>query len=189
MPSFTKKAIIESFLHLVGKKPLEKITVRDIVDDCGINRNTFYYYFQDIYAVVEELCDTEIFEVDEAKETDVMAAFTGIFLRLSAFTLRYRKAVQNIYASMGRDGMEDYLFRPFDRKLADTVRSVATDAVSEKRLSILATGCRHMLVGLYIDWLKNDCKADPEALVREFASVFEGGVERVIENIKNTDKN
>ena len=57
MPSFTKKAIMESFVRLAGKKPLDKITVRDIVDDCGINRNTFYYYFQDIYAVLEEYCD------------------------------------------------------------------------------------------------------------------------------------
>ena len=56
MPSFTKKAIIESFLRIAAKKPLDKITVRDIVDDCGVNRNTFYYYFQDIYAVLEEIC-------------------------------------------------------------------------------------------------------------------------------------
>ena len=188
MPPFTKRAIVDSFLKIAAKKSFDKITVRDIVDDCGVNRNTFYYYFQDIYAVVEELCENEVFVVDEATETDVLTAFSGIFMRLSEFTLRYRRAVQNIYASMGRDGMEDYLFRPFDRKLADAVRTVAPDAVSERRLSILATGCRHMLVGLYIDWLKSDCKSDPAAIIREFASVFAGAFERAIENIKNTDK-
>ena len=40
-------------MRIAEKKPLQKITVRDIVDDCGINRNTFYYYFRDIYEVAE----------------------------------------------------------------------------------------------------------------------------------------
>ena len=48
MASFTKKAIVESFLQLLGKKPIDKITVRDVVDHCGINRNTFYYYFPEV---------------------------------------------------------------------------------------------------------------------------------------------
>ena len=55
MASFTKKAIVASFLKLCAKKQPDKITVRDIVDDCEINRNTFYYYFQDIYALIDEV--------------------------------------------------------------------------------------------------------------------------------------
>ena len=50
----TKKAIMASFVRLVNKTPLDKITVKDIVEDCGVNRNTFYYYFQDIYALGEK---------------------------------------------------------------------------------------------------------------------------------------
>ena len=39
MANFTKKAIKESFLKLLNEKPMSRITVRDIVEDCGINRN------------------------------------------------------------------------------------------------------------------------------------------------------
>ena len=52
MPAFTKKAIADSFLKLLREKPLDKITIKDIVEDCGINRNTFYYHFEDIPALV-----------------------------------------------------------------------------------------------------------------------------------------
>ena len=45
MPSFTRKAIMEAFLKILDEKPLGKITIRDIVDECGINRNTFYISF------------------------------------------------------------------------------------------------------------------------------------------------
>lgn len=55
MPSFTKKAIKESFLKLLNERPLNQITVKDIVEDCGINRNSFYYHFQDLPALAEEV--------------------------------------------------------------------------------------------------------------------------------------
>ena len=45
MASFTRKAIMTVFLNLLDERPLSKITVKDIVDACGINRNTFYYHF------------------------------------------------------------------------------------------------------------------------------------------------
>ena len=44
MPNFTKKAIRESFIKLLNERPLNKITVKDIVEDCGVNRNSFYYH-------------------------------------------------------------------------------------------------------------------------------------------------
>ena len=188
MPPFTKRAIVDSFLKIAAKKSFDKITVRDIVDECGVNRNTFYYYFQDIYAVVEELCESEVFAADEDEEIDALSAFSGVFMRLCRFTLSYRRAVQNIYASMGRDGMEDYLFRPFDKRLLNTVKSLSTDPVSEKRLSRFAGLCRHMLVGLYIDWLKNDCKEDPEKIVSEFSEIFGEAINSVAEALKNSGK-
>ena len=55
MANFTEKAIKASFLKLLNERPLTKITVRDIVEDCGINRNSFYYHYRDIPALLEEL--------------------------------------------------------------------------------------------------------------------------------------
>ena len=55
MPNFTRRAIKESFLKLLNQRPLNQITVKDIVEDCGINRNSFYYHFSDLPALVEEI--------------------------------------------------------------------------------------------------------------------------------------
>ena len=43
MSSFTKDAIKKTLLQLLNERPLAQITVKDIVQTCGINRNTFYY--------------------------------------------------------------------------------------------------------------------------------------------------
>lgn len=55
MANFTKKAIRDSFVKLLNEKPLKQITVRDIVEDCGVNRNTFYYYYQDLPQLLESV--------------------------------------------------------------------------------------------------------------------------------------
>ena len=55
MASFTKQAIRESFLRLLDEYPLRDITVKMIVETCGINRKSFYYHYQDIPALLEEI--------------------------------------------------------------------------------------------------------------------------------------
>ena len=45
MSGFTKEIIAKTFTELLDEKPMSKITVKDIVERCGVNRNTFYYHF------------------------------------------------------------------------------------------------------------------------------------------------
>ena len=59
MAQITKKALEASLKNLLLQKPLSKITIQDITDDCGISRMTFYYHFSDIYHLVEWVCVEE----------------------------------------------------------------------------------------------------------------------------------
>ena len=56
MSNITKRALEQSLKNLLLKKPLTKITISDITADCGMNRMTFYYHFQDIYELAEWVC-------------------------------------------------------------------------------------------------------------------------------------
>ena len=58
----TKNAICDAAYKLTGKKSIDKITVKDIVEECQITRQTFYYHFQDLYAVIEWICCKELME-------------------------------------------------------------------------------------------------------------------------------
>ena len=53
MPNITKKLLADAFLRQLNQKTLNKITVQDIADEAGVSRKTFYYYFQDIYDLME----------------------------------------------------------------------------------------------------------------------------------------
>lgn len=51
----TKKALKDSFWELYSQRAIEKITIREITEKAGVYRSTFYVYFPDVYAVLEEI--------------------------------------------------------------------------------------------------------------------------------------
>ena len=79
----TKKALAASLKKLMESRPLSKITVRDIIEDCGVNRKTFYYHFQDIYDLVKWMFEEEAIEV--VKQYDLIIDYQDAI----RFTLDY----------------------------------------------------------------------------------------------------
>lgn len=152
MPTFTKRAIIESFLRLVGKKTLDKITVRDLVDDCGINRNTFYYYFQDIYAVMEEICSMALSTVPQSESLSV--TLCSFFRTLGESAVRYPKSARGFLLSLGSEGIERYFAPALDRTIAVCLRRSAP-SIEARYCRHLSAFVRHASFGLFIDFVKD----------------------------------
>ena len=55
MAQHTKNAIRLAFIQLLNERPLDKISIKDIAEKSSVNRNTFYYYYADIFALVEDI--------------------------------------------------------------------------------------------------------------------------------------
>ena len=51
MPKYAETVIKEAFIALLEEEPLNRITVKDIVQKSGLNRNSFYYHFHDIVGI------------------------------------------------------------------------------------------------------------------------------------------
>ena len=123
MAAFTKQAIKASFLKLLGMYPLRDISVKMIVEDCGINRKSFYYHYQDIPALLEEIL-TEQADALLASYQSVHSleeCLTAVIEKLIA----NKKRVQHIYRSVNRDVFEtglmklcDYVTRSYMTQLA-----------------------------------------------------------------------
>ena len=64
----TKKVIAYEFKDLLKEKSFNKITVNDIAKKCNINRQTFYYHFQDIQDLVEWICVEETNKILNSNE-------------------------------------------------------------------------------------------------------------------------
>ena len=86
MSQVTKKALAAALKDQLLKKPLHKITINDITEECGINRMTFYYHFKDIYDLVEWACLEDASRALQGKktyETWVTGYVPGAEIRLS----------------------------------------------------------------------------------------------------------
>ena len=75
MSQLTRKAIMKCTLELAEKKSLKKITVKDIADECGITRSTFYYHFSDIYDVLQSIENMLITNCEERNKAFVYYRF------------------------------------------------------------------------------------------------------------------
>ena len=179
MPSFTKKAIVASFLKLVAKKPFDKITVRDIVDDCGINRNTFYYYFQDIYAVLEAVCQKAKDALPErASLSDTLSPFVNAFVY---FTKKYPRAAKGLALSFGFEGMERYFGKELDAAILDCVsREPRANRLPPDQQRALALFLRYAVIGFCLDVMRDESGSDPaethaamRAMLRRFSEQAE----------------
>ena len=69
MSEITKKALAETLKKLLSKNKLNKITIKEITEDCGVNRQTFYYHFKDIYDLLEWIYKNEEIQEIKAKTT------------------------------------------------------------------------------------------------------------------------
>ena len=116
MSSFTKKAIEASFLKLLNEAPLSHITVKMIVDDCHINCNSFYYHFQDIYALLEWTLSEDCRHLLESKVKRGIIQLIPSDLNVSDCLLeiseeldRNKRALLHIWNSGNRERFERHL--------------------------------------------------------------------------------
>lgn len=109
MSQVTKRALEASLKNLLLKKPLEKITINDITEDCGINRMTFYYHFKDIYDLIEWCCVEDAKKALEGKKT--YDTWQQGFLQIFEAVLDNKPFILNVYHSVSREQVEIYLYK------------------------------------------------------------------------------
>ncbi len=159
MSKLTEQAIKASFLKLLNERPLTRITVKDITQDCGINRNSFYYHYHDIPALAEEIVLDRTNRLIEAYpdistlEECVQAAFR--------FILENRRAVSHIYHSVNREVFEQYLMRICDHTIRTWFRSAFPDtSLGRNDQERLLKFVRCELFGACIDWMNQGMPED-----------------------------
>lgn len=152
MANFTRKAIIETFIALLEEKPLSDITVKDIVETCGINRNSFYYHFQDLPALLEEIVKEEA-EMIIAKYPSV-TSIVECFDALIEFASHRKKAIMHIYRSVSREVFERQLMALSQYFVQNYVNiALAQETITDEDKMTIIEYYKCVFLGLTIEWL------------------------------------
>ena len=159
MPNFTRDAIKTSFRQLLEEKPYRKITVKDIVDRCGINRNSFYYHFEDVPSLLDEILQEQLDAVI-AEYSEIRSAEECMNIIMQTIKNRQR-SVMHIYNSVARDTYERHLWRLTER----TVRCFLETAFPDARLTpedreVIVRMLKCECFGSVTEWLEGGMRQD-----------------------------
>ena len=159
MAGQTQRAIRETFLELLDERPLHEITVKLIVERCGINRKTFYNHYRDIPDLMERILTDEV-DAMMARYTKVDSIEECLGYAIE-FALQHKRAALHIYRSVGRDSyvenllkLCDYLVRTYFAKVEGAAELDAED------YEILVRLYRGQLFGLITEWMMQGMQSD-----------------------------
>ena len=183
MSQVTKRALEQSLKNLLSQKPLTKITVGDIADDCGINRMTFYYHFKDIYDLVEWSCLEDAKRgLDEKKSYETWQQ--GL-LQIFEAVQENKPFILNVYRCVHREQVEKYLQPLVDRLLLDIIAEEIGDmTVSDDDKQFIARVYSYIFIGLMLDWIKDDMREDPHQIVDRLAKLIKGSISVALSRFK-----
>ena len=183
MSQITKRAIDASLKNLLLKKPFDKITINDIAEDCGISRMTFYYHFKDVYDLVEWSCEEEAKRILEDKTN--YDTWPEAFLALFEEVLRNKPFVLNVYRSVSREQIENYLYKVVQGLLLNIVNEKAAGmTVRDEDKKFIADFYKYAFIGLMLEWVKNGMKEDPKRIVSNLERMISGNISLSLERFR-----
>ena len=187
MSQTTKRALEASFKKLLLEKPLNKITINDITEDCGVNRMTFYYHFKDIYDLVDWILAEDAAKAMEGRRG--FGTWSEAYLDVLRQLQDNKTLVLNVYRSVGREQVEQYLYRLLDPVLKEfTNRECQDITVQDADKQFIIDFYKYGFVGLALEWIRRDMKTDPAVMAERLNTIMQGDLKRALQRFRTDGK-
>lgn len=162
--NITKRALAQSLKELGSTKILDKITVADITDHCGVNRQTFYYHFNDKYELLNWIYTQELF-IPLTKDI-TFENWGKKLVELLVYMKQQKKFFMNTIKS-SNNFFSEYL----NKTLKDLFYKAIQDLdlynhLEGKEKDIYARFLAYGLTGVIVDWTLEGMKEEPEEVAR-----------------------
>lgn len=173
MSKSTKELIFQSFLEVLSTKPFDKITVRDIVENCNMNRNTFYYYYADIYELLEEMFKLEFSEIKINNNNTIRLRLA--FSKLLETSYSNKKIIKNICASKSYDYLESFMFKSTKSIITEYIQAVAEPyEINESYVDFISSFYHYGITETLSEWYRTGMQETPKEMLRRFTVVLYG---------------
>ena len=183
MSQMTKRALAASLKKLLNQKPLNKITINDIAEDCGISRMTFYYHFKDIYDLVEWVCVEDAAKILEGKKS--YDTWQEGFLNIFQAVLANKPFVMNVYRCVSRERIEQYLNPLIRQLILDVVEEKSAGmALDEGDKRFIAGFYEYAFVGVMLEWIGGNMKEEPAVIVERVSRLIHGNIVRALHEFR-----
>ncbi|MFV0343049.1 MAG: TetR/AcrR family transcriptional regulator [Anaerocolumna sp.] len=181
MSHSTKADLEESLKKFLLVKSLDKITISDLTDDCGISRMAFYYHFKDIYDLVEWSCEEDGKRVLEGKKT--YDTWQEGFLQIFEAVKQNKPFILNVYHSVSREKIENYLYRLTYMLIEGVVNEQTKEThITTEDAVFIAEFYKYGFVGIMLDWINKGMKEDPNLIIEKLSTTLRGNIANSVHN-------
>ncbi len=184
----TKKTLAASLKKFMEKKPLSKITVSEIIKDCGVNRKTFYYHFEDIYVLLKWMLEEEAFNV--FKNFDLMIEYQEAIL----FVMQYLEDNKHILVCACDPAGRETLKRVLCSDFHGIMQTIIDQSEEEHGLSVpkdfkhfLTIMFTEAIVGMIIDWLHTKDEIDKNCTIKYMSLLLRSSLPIMLEQGQTLD--
>jgi len=180
-----KNAMADSLKALMTMKPINKISVREITEDCGYNRQSFYYHFQDIYDLLEWIIDEEI--VSTMKGNDNFLSWQDAAIYLLTYIRNNESLTLCILNSVNRDSIKRYFYKD--------ASDICTSFLIEKAkgINISSDDFKYIthfysisFAALLEDWVLSGMKKSPEQVIAILDQIVSGTAIQALERLSDS---
>ena len=187
MANITKLALEAALKKELLPKPLDKITINDLAEDCGISRMAFYYHFKDIYDLVEWACLEESRKALQGKKT--YDTWQEGLLQIFEAVYENKPFIINAYNAISREQIENFLFQLTHDLIMSVVEEQArSTSLTQEQKSFIADFYKYSFVGIMLDWIKQGMKEDYGEIARMIAITLHGGIANSIRNFTKAEE-
>ncbi len=177
----TKKAIADGMKQLMQETCFDRITTADILQVSSISRKTFYYHFRDKYDVVNWIFETEI--VGNIMECTTLDSWHEASYRMCRYFKQNCVFYKNAVNANGQNCFIQFLHV----MVVGQMERLCKDAREQKRINdedftFLVEFYYSAFIGVFIPWVKDDMREDPDKLVRRWIGVTDKSLEHYIQS-------
>ena len=169
----TKRALARSLRNAMEKKPFSKITVTEIITDCGVNRKTFYYHFQDIYALLKWMVKQDAVEV--VKNFDPVADFEEAISFVMNYVEENNHLITCAYDSIGHDVVKSFFYSDFIALMGSFIEAKEKKLnmrFDEKYRAFLSKFYTEALSGMLMDWIRDRECVDKDVVIEHISKTL-----------------
>lgn len=179
MARYTQRLILATFEQMLTEMPFDKITVSALVKRCDISPNTFYYHYQDIYALLNAFLEHRFGKYTEEEYMEEVG-WRAATKALLADCKRSEKLIYHVYNSLSRDVLERYVFSITDDVFYRQVKradSAQGGGNTDIRLREIAGICRYAFLGFFLRFIWSRMEDDIDKSVDSLGELLTGFVE------------
>ena len=180
----TKRAIADSFMKLLQKKPIPRITINEITEGCGVSRMTFYYHFRDIYDLAEWICEETLREALDS--SSMIQNWEKSMYSMLVVMRENKNFLLNVFRSLDADHVTQYLLQAIKGMVMKAIgESSAGLDITEADQKYVAGFYTYGLIGVILQWSRDGMNETPAEIVEKVSRMIQGGLRLSLERLSS----